>query len=199
MATQLTTPPVSQEDVAPLHDSVTSIIQTTEAPSNQEVELTLHEAYSAFAGDPQHSIPLPVWFLENPDSPLSFPGQIYLREHDYLHILLDRGVTPEDEAFVVGFTMGNDPKTTEQHVAAFKFAARFIYPKLYRFTTAHLMIFDWGFRFGSRTTVKNLNVLDYTPFFEMKLTQFREQIGIDIKGIQYLLGPSASRPWVPET
>ncbi|PZD70508.1 hypothetical protein C1752_11510 [Acaryochloris thomasi RCC1774] len=160
------------------------------------IDFTLNEAYSAFSGDPQHSIPLPVWLLENPASPLSFPGQIYLREHDYLHILLDRGISAEDEAFIVGFTMGNDPDTNEQHVHAFKFAARLLYPKPYRFTPAHLMLFDWGFRFGRRTMVKCLNKLDYSEYLSCRVTQLREEFGIDIHAIQHLLGIANSRPWL---
>lgn len=49
-----------------------------------------------------------MWLLENPDSPLPFAGKIDLYRHDCLHLLLERGLSVEDEAFVVGFTMGND-------------------------------------------------------------------------------------------
>lgn len=170
--------------------------QLSSSAEDTAVDPTLHEAYLAFCGDPQHSIPLSVWLLENPDSPLSFPGQIYLREHDYLHILLNRGVSPEDEAFVVGFTMGNDPDTTEQHIFTFKFAARLLYPKLYKFTPAHLVLFDWGFRFGRLTTVKRLNKLDYSQYLNCRVTTLREKFGINAYAIQHLLGIANNRPWL---
>ncbi|MGB7415682.1 MAG: hypothetical protein WA902_15865 [Thermosynechococcaceae cyanobacterium] len=172
MATQLTTPPLQQTGC-----------------------LTLDAAYRAFEGDPQHSIPFPVWLLENPDSPLSFPGQIYLREHDYLHILLDRGVSAEDEAFIIGFTMGNDPGTTKRITSAFKFAAQYIYPKVYRFKKSHLMIFDCGFSFGQKTKVKNLNSLDYSNYLGYDVADLRMIFGIDVKSIQDLLGISPNKPW----
>jgi ubiquinone biosynthesis protein Coq4 len=170
--------------------------QLSASPSCHTADLTLETAYRAFAGDPQHSIPFPVWLLENPDSPLSFPGQIYLREHDYLHILLDRGVSAEDEAFIVGFTMGNDPDTTHCHTSAFKFAAQFIYPSLYRFSKMHLMIFDCGFSFGRQSKTNNLNRIDYTQYLNYDIIDLREKLGIDVKSIQDLLGVSSNKPWL---
>lgn len=172
--------------------------QLSTLPSHQTNCLTLDIAYRAFEGDPQHSIPFPVWLLENPDSPLSFPGQIYLREHDYLHILLDRGVSAEDEAFVVGFTMGNDPETTNRITTAFKFAAQYIYPRTYRFQKSHLMIFDCGFSFGQKTKVKNLNSLDYSNYLDYDIADLRTIFGIDVKSIQDLLGISSNKPWLSD-
>ena len=149
-------------------------------------ECTLGEAYAKFIvkGDPPEATPFQVWLLENPDSPLSLPGQIYLREHDYLHILLDLDMTAQSEAFVIGFTMGNDPSTTEDHVLIFKLAARLFYPKGYKFSAENLSIFDWGFRFGRLTHVKNLNKLDYSPYLSVTISTLRDKFGIDIDRIQ---------------
>ena len=71
----------------------------------------LREALQSMGGDPPSSIPFLLWLLENPDSPIALPGKIDLYRHDCLHLLLDRGFSLYDEAFVVGFTMGNDVQT----------------------------------------------------------------------------------------
>jgi hypothetical protein len=72
---------------------------------NEEVsDMSLEDAYHQFALDGQASIPFFVWLLENPASPISLPGSINLHGHDCLHLLLNRGVSGHDEAFVVGFT-----------------------------------------------------------------------------------------------
>ena len=72
--------------------------------------LTLKDSLQSFKGDEQSDIPFIVRLLENPESIVPLPGQINLYNHDCLHILLDRGISLLDEAFVVGFTMGSDLK-----------------------------------------------------------------------------------------
>ncbi len=67
---------------------------------------TLEAAIREINGDPASSIPFLVWLLENLASPIALPGKIDLYCHDCLHVLLNKGFSLEDEAFVVGFTMG---------------------------------------------------------------------------------------------
>ena len=74
-----------------------------------------------------------VWLFENPESPLALHGAASLYTHDHIHLLLDRCIDKEDEAFVIGYSMGNDEKTTRFDVGLFKFISRFLYPKDYRF------------------------------------------------------------------
>lgn len=73
--------------------------------------LTLGEAYQALSGSSPSDIPFLSELLENPDSPIALRCKIYLEDHDCLHLLLNRGLSLEDEAFIIGFTMGNDLKT----------------------------------------------------------------------------------------
>ncbi len=141
-------------------------------------QLTLHQAYQAFQGDQQCDIPFLVWLLENPDSPLPLPGRIYLREHDYLHILLNRGLSPEDEAFVVGFTLGNDPSATNFYLSCFKLIARYFYPSPYHFRPEHLSIFDAGVQLGRQMQVKRLCSWDFAPYLNQSLSSLRAKIGI---------------------
>lgn len=51
---------------------------------------------------------LSVWMVENPESPFALAGAIDLYDHDCVHCVLDRGLLLPDEAFVIGYTMGND-------------------------------------------------------------------------------------------
>ena len=67
------------------------------------------EVYEQVSGhlDPESKLPLSLWLLEDPDSPVALPGAACLDLHDCLHILLNRGYTTADEAFVVGFSVAS--------------------------------------------------------------------------------------------
>ena len=93
-------------------------------------------------------VPWLIWLMENPKSPLHLHGASALNDHDYVHIILDKGQANDDEAFVIGFTMGNDDRTKEWEVKLFKFVSSKLYPKKERFTQEQLKIFDRGFSYG---------------------------------------------------
>ena len=57
-----------------------------------------------------------------------------LEQHDYIHILLGRGLTLMDEAFVIGFTMGSTDRVSTREQNLFSFINQVLYPKPYRFT-----------------------------------------------------------------
>lgn len=94
-------------------------------------QLTLAQAYNLIVGDCPAEIPFVVWLVENPDSPLPLPGKIHLRQHDYLHLLLRRGFAATDEAYVIGFTMGDDLRTERWHLWLYKLVSLLIYPDMY--------------------------------------------------------------------
>lgn len=113
-------------------------------------------------------IPMIVRLLENPDSFCALPGKIYLYNHDCLHILLEQNTSIEGEAFVIGFCMGNDLRTTWIHIAIFKFFSCYLYPPKYRFNSQCLIDFDLGFIYGKNLKLKNinqLNFLNYSNYF----------------------------------
>ena len=93
-------------------------------------------------------VPWLIWLMENPKSPLHLHGASALNDHDYVHIILDKGQANDDEAFVIGFTMGNDDRTKEWEVKLFKFVSSKLYPKKERFTKEQLKIFNRGFEYG---------------------------------------------------
>jgi hypothetical protein len=154
---------------------------------NFSEQLTLKEAYSQFPGDPPQDIPFLVWLLENPNSPLPFPGKISLKKHDYLHVILDLDFSCKSEAFVVGFTMGNDVSTNQVFIKLFKFIAHFLYPQKYRFSDLDVRYFEKGLTFGRDLPRKNLNACIFDDFQEDSLLNIRSDLGIDYQKLRQLL------------
>jgi hypothetical protein len=145
-------------------------------------DTTLAVAYESLQGDSPSEIPKIVWLLENPDSPFSLPGSIDLYGHDCIHLLLKKGFTSANEAYVVGFTMGNDLRTTNLHFAFFKFASLFLYPSKYRLTVAEIAVLEKGFKKGRDATIKNINQIDLAQWSDKTLRELREEIDLEISG-----------------
>jgi hypothetical protein len=136
-----------------------------------------HSIVFSLYDDPK--IPFVVWLLENPKSLLALPGKISLRHHDYIHILLSRGISSQDEAFVIGFTMGNDLKTNQLHLFIYKFFAKFIYPVSYRFSKLDFMNFNLGFIYGRKIKIKQINEIDFKMYQNENIRYLRDFFGIN--------------------
>lgn len=148
------------------------------AANDAAASLTLREGLEAMGGDPPSSIPFLVRLLENPASPVALPGKIDLFGHDCLHLLLNRGFSLNDEAFVVGFTMGNDIKTNLFHLMIFQVFAFLLYPKAYRFDRAHLKTFAAGVAYGRSVRIKNLNQVNFINYQEHEISTLRALFGV---------------------
>ncbi|OZH51230.1 hypothetical protein AFK68_32395 [Hydrocoleum sp. CS-953] len=145
---------------------------------------TLAEALSNFSLNKQSEIPWLVKLLENPKSPLALPGNINLFGHDCLHLLLARGTSGADEAFVIGFTMGNDLKTNRLHILIFKVFTQFFYPVKYRFTSYQLQIFDQGLILGQQLKTKNIHQFDFNLVLDKSIGEMRSYFGINLKQLE---------------
>lgn len=121
---------------------------------------SLEEAYQAFVINRPQEIPFWVWLMENPKSPLPFPGQVSLEHHDLIHILLGVGVSREEEAFVVGWTMGNDPTLRSWHISLFLWVARWLYPDPYRFREQDIPVFYRGLAWGKSCPRLDVSQID---------------------------------------
>ncbi|MGA7954008.1 MAG: hypothetical protein WCA07_10870 [Gloeobacterales cyanobacterium] len=150
--------------------------ELTQQLNLEAYNLTLKEAYEQLRKDEPSAIPFLIWLLENPDSPLSLPGNISLREHDYVHILLGRGQSGEDEAYVVGFTMGSDTQTNWIHLAIFKFFARYFYPQKYRMGAKELHVFDNGFSTARQMRITALNRFDFKAHQDQTIASLRQML-----------------------
>ncbi|BBD62818.1 hypothetical protein NIES2109_56680 (plasmid) [Nostoc sp. HK-01] len=146
----------------------------------------LKDVYSAVFGTQNTKIPFLIWLLENPESPLSLPGNICLRYHDYLHILLGRNLSFQDEAFVIGFTMGNDLNIKKIHLLIYKFFAKFVYPYPYRFSDLDLLFFDLGFHYGKKVKVKYINQMNFELYENESIAYVRNLIGINLEELKLI-------------
>jgi hypothetical protein len=145
-----------------------------------EIEkLKVKDIYAALDGDDAADMPFWIWFLENPESPVPMPGKISLYNHDHLHILLGRDRSPEDEAFIIGFTMGNDPQTAWYHILIFKIFSFFIYPKLYKFNRQQMRVFDLGFAYGRKLSFKEIHQINFAAYQNYTLSALRKLLGIE--------------------
>lgn len=131
--------------------------------------------------NPPDEIPKIVRLLENPESKLSLPGRITLYNHDCIHVLLNEQTTPNGEAFVIGFTMGNDEDTKPYHAWIFHFFARYIYPEPFRMKGWQQRVyFAAGLKYGRKIKPNNINTIDFYGLRYLSVAELRNQIGINL-------------------
>ncbi len=119
-----------------------------------------------------------VWLIENPDSPISLAGAVDLYNHDIIHILLNRGMSVNDEAMVIGFTMGNSNRTKSWVRWLFEFIARHLYPHGYRFNEYDLLEFERGFAYGYTRPMKNIHCAKFD--LNVDINDIRKKWGIEL-------------------
>ena len=150
-------------------------------------QMNLKKAHSLvfkLHGEPK--FPFVIWLLENPNSIVALPGKISLLHHDYIHILLGRGISSQDEAFVIGFTMGNDLKTNQLHLFIYQVFAKFIYPVPYKFSNLDLISFKLGFFYGRNIKTKQINEINFDKYQNEKIEFLREFFGINTEENNFL-------------
>lgn len=134
-------------------------------------------------GAEQADIPLLVQLTENPRYDLPgidlFHGAVDLETHDYIHIILGRGLLSMDEAFVIGFTMGSTNKVSTTEERLYSWVSKFLYPKLYRFNDTDLAVFRDAVRLGYISDCTPLNEVDYHAIADLPLRDVRRHIGLE--------------------
>ena len=109
---------------------------------------------------------------------VDLPGAACLDLHDCLHILLNRGYSTADEAFVVGFSMGNDRRCRRWHQRLLALVSHHFYPPVYRHSRRDLWQFWRGVWLGQRT----LPLMQFTPqdFLRLgeRLGEIRQALGL---------------------
>jgi hypothetical protein len=136
-------------------------------------------AYQKVKGDPATDIPFLMWLLENPDSKFALPGNIGLYNHDCMHLILQQGFTSDNEAYVVGFSMGNDTRTNWIHTTIIKIVSVFVYPKKYRWQRSNVAAFERGLAVGKMTEMKNLNQEMPEDWNRKTVREIRAELGLE--------------------
>jgi hypothetical protein len=135
----------------------------------------------------QKDISFMIWLIENPKSPFHLHGSASLKDHDAIHVLLECGQSNDEEAFVIGFTMGTDDRIKPWEVKIFKFISRFLYPKKNRFTKAQIEIFDIGFKYGNSRNTNRIGEVDWTKYnLDVPLKEIQLGFGIMDNELSYL-------------
>ncbi len=127
-----------------------------------------------------------VKLFENPASPLALPGAVNLERHDCIHILLGRGLLPQDEAFVIGFTMGTSKYISGWAETLFKKASRYLYPKPYKFSKDNLIAFELGLQYGKVCKANEIYEFPFEKFTRHKLGNLRKRLGIKISDLKQI-------------
>lgn len=150
-----------------------------------ESDLTLKEAFNSMQSIAleQGSIPLIVQMVENPKFDLPgidiFSGATNLETHDYIHLLLGRGVLPKDEAFVLGFTMGSTNRVGDLEKALYGLFTRFLYPKHYQFSDEDFALYKDAVRLGHISDCQPLDKVNFESMKDLTLDEARKEIGIE--------------------
>ena len=147
---------------------------------------TLRSVLDTLPGNDSLDISFWVKLIENPRSPFSLPGAISLESHDCIHALVGRGLLNQDEAFVIGYTMGNASNLKHWHVNLYKYYAMYIFPKIYRFGERELVAFDLGVVFGRTRRTKDIHKVDLMKYQDKTLGELRAKYDINVDLLRHL-------------
>lgn len=149
------------------------------SPGLDHDHLTLGEVLSTLPAIAEDKIPLMIRLFENPKSWIAFPGAISLPRHDIIHVLLGRGLTTQDEAFVIGFTMGSASKIRNWQLLAFQYIAQYLYRAPYAFSREDIMAFRLGANEGLSQSCTDLHLTELENEKETVLSDLRKKLKID--------------------
>lgn len=162
-------------------------------PSLDHEHAVLADVYRSMPRNPATDVPFVVRLLENPKSPLALPGAVDLFGHDCIHALLGRGLLPQDEAFVLGFTMGTERTLRPWHVDLFLLCAEQVYRGPYRFTQLDAEVFAFAVSAGKASGAAPLAQVDFRSHFHRDVGSLRREVGIDPAMLRGLYAAEASR------
>ena len=170
--------------------------------------ITLRQARDSMASvrARQNEIPLMVQLVENPKYHLPglrlFYGAVDLAQHDFIHIVLGRGLLDKDEAFTIGFTMGATHKVSTTEEVLYALIARYLYPKVYQFGEEAVEVFKNAVRLAYICGCRSLDNFDFTSCLDATLNTVREEVGLQtdlllayykIESQRYPLDPASQR------
>ncbi len=144
-------------------------------------DMTLAQVLATLPAAQAEDVPEIIRRYENPESPEALPGAIGLARHDCIHVLLGRGLHVQDEAFVIGATMGAASDISDAAVETFIRVSTCEYPKHWRFEEAHIVSFRLGLGFSiDNLPSRDLHLIPLEdPLWQSKtVRQARKDLGI---------------------
>lgn len=147
-------------------------------------EMTLEEVRKTLPANNPEDISIIVKLFENPKSPIALKGAVNLERHDCIHIVLGRGLLPQDEAFVIGFTMGTSKNITKLEEFFFKFVSMYLYPKKYKFARRHMLSYNLGLDYGKKCNVTKIYEFPFEDNLTSRLSDLRNELGLDTKELK---------------
>lgn len=166
-------------------------------PGLKNDKKTLGKIKATLPGAKQQDISAIVQLLENPGSPIALTGAVTLEHHDCIHILLGRGLLNQDEAFVIGYTMGSSKDISKLEEFIFRTIASNLYPRNYRLNSKHLKVYNLALEAGKKSKVKKLCEFPFEKYYDWKLGDLRKKLGINKKELKKLY--QLEREMLPHT
>lgn len=120
-------------------------------------------------------------------------GAVTLFDHDCIHIVLGRGLLPQDEAFVLGFTMGTSEACPAWQPSFFRFCARRLYQAPYRFSAEDSQVFDFAVRVARRTKAAALDRVNFRAWMSRPLREIRAELRVDGHALQSIYAAERAR------
>jgi hypothetical protein len=140
-------------------------------------EQTVRAVYNTLPGFPPEAVHPMVRLFENPKSPIAFEGAITLERHDILHCILGRGLIDQDEAFVLGYTMGTSRRMNRVKKWAFKTVLA-NYPEPYRIMGLELKAYDLGVEAGGKCGTHAIYDHPLENYLDVPIGEARRRLGI---------------------
>ena len=153
-------------------------------PGLDNDHLTLREVLGTLPAAPPGAIPWIVRTFENPRGWLRLHGAVDLADHDMTHVLLGRGLLDQDEAFVIGFTMGSTKAVSRLERAFFRYVVSHIYPDPYRIPPRILAAYDLGLEAGRAMGVRDIHRAVGGHLLDRPLGESRRDLGIDTRRLR---------------
>lgn len=153
-------------------------------PGLDNDQLSMQTVLDTLPGVQEVGIPKEVRLFEDPKSAIALPGAASLAWHDAIHILLGRGLLDQDEAFVVGFTMGNSSSFRNEDAITLRNAFSHSYPEPFRVHGKKLMAFDLGIEAGRSIGVPDLAMREGQISNFAPLGQWRDQLGVNTESLR---------------
>jgi len=166
-------------------------------PGLDNADVSMQSVLETLPGVQEGSIPTEVRLLEDPTSEIALPGAVTLAWHDAIHILLGRGLLDQDEAFVVGFSMGNSSSFRGEDAVILRNAFSHSYPEPFRVHGPKLLAFDLGVEAGREIGLRDLAKQEGYLSTHASLQQWRDQLGISTESLRGFY--ARERAMIPKT